>query len=859
MRLNQLSLATRNALIYFVLFIAGLGVSSYILFSYSAKEILSLTEENLVHNGEMVSVKFESYLNQVESDLNQLAYSPLLSRYLNGDSRGNLDLLTAEYTSFLKSKATYFQVRLISLNSGEELIRVERKNARIFSADFTDLQNKKDRDYFLEISQLNEDSIFFSKIDLNREYNSISQPITPTLRIAKRLSTDSLGGVIVILNVDLNQLFLDLSESLPKNYELRVVNSQGHYLIHPDKQKEFTFEYKLDPFYPEEYDQNPSKILNQNTFYTTDESLSKFIRLSYKRADYDLTAIISARNDTIFASFYSWRKKVVGVSISIALVFLFMAFIYLRRQVRELKTITNELMHFTDTKVPQKLAIDRKDEIGELARGFEVMSNRVSESYALIEKARNEAQLAFDEKNEFLENMSHEIRNPLQSILGTVQILEQNQLGDHQKPYVNALKFSANQLRSLVTDVLDYGKIKRNQIELSPEWINLDEFCSDLIKALKYQAVSKKITLSYSTFDGLGNMNYRVDATRLYQVLNNLIINAIKFTPEGGSVWLQLNQETENKIRFEVRDDGQGIADGEIQKILDRSYASDYVSGVGLGLTIVQRLLTIFDSNLEVKSEKGKGSVFTFELILQSQPGATSFEIEDMTCWEGVNVSPKILVLEDDPVQVDWYKFIFKSFDLTLKNNLKELENLQQYDLILSDLNFEDSIILPADLETILRSKCGPAGALIFVTGEDITAQLKSKIWLKPIQKEVVWNQLNRLFAVLNFGIPRFESFERDYDRKDALIRNALKVLVTEWEKDQVKLVFAITNRDKYKFDQINHRIITSVRRLELHLFEDLLNSLSTEIDGMTATQLSLASQKIDRLFDSFIQEIKAY
>ena len=145
MKLNQLSLATRNALIYFVLFIVGLGVSSYILFSYSAKEILSLTEENLEHNGEVVSLKFDSYINQVESDLNQLAYSPLLLRYIDETSRGNLDLLTDEYTAFLKSKSTYFQVRLISVNSGEELIRVERKEERIINADFTDLQNKKDK------------------------------------------------------------------------------------------------------------------------------------------------------------------------------------------------------------------------------------------------------------------------------------------------------------------------------------------------------------------------------------------------------------------------------------------------------------------------------------------------------------------------------------------------------------------------------------------------------------------------------------------------------------------------------------------------------------------------------------------
>lgn len=859
MQLNQLSLATRNALIYFVLFILGLGVSSYILFSYSAKEILSLTEENLEHNGDLVALKFDAYLNQVETDLNQLAFSPLLSRYVNGVSRGNLDLLTEEYISFLKSKSAYFQVRLLSINSGEELIRVERKDDRIFAADFTDLQNKKERDYFLEISQLNDGEIYFSKIDLNKEYNAISQPVTPTLRIANRLSTDSLGGVIVIINVDLSQLFTDLVESLPTHYELRIVNNEGHYLIHPEKDKEFTFEYGLKAFYDQEFNQTPNEILQTNTLYSSDASIAKFINLKSKRDQYQLTAIISAQNDTIFASFYSWRKKVLLVSVSIALVFLFVAFIYLRKQVRELKTITTELMHFTDRRVPHKLAINRKDEIGELARGFELMSNRVSESYALIEKARNEAQQAFNEKNEFLENMSHEIRNPLQSILGTVQILEQNQAGLHQVPYINALKFSANQLRSLVTDVLDYGKIKRNQITLAHEWINLDEFCSDLIKALKYQAVSKKIELSYQAFDMIETANYQVDPTRLYQVLNNLIMNAIKFTPEGGRVKLALEKLNEGLYRFQVTDNGNGITPIEIRKILDRSYTSDYVSGVGLGLSIVQRLLAIFGSTLNVKSEVGEGSCFGFDLALPRQQNNKKSDLADMTCWNNVEHQPKILIVEDDPILNDWYAFILKANDYAIIKSPTALNSALYYDLILSDLNFENEKIDAVQLEKALIAQLTPNGSLIFVSGESTTQPINSNIWLKPIEKEAVWQLIHTTYCRLNAGLPHFGNFERDYDHQQKLVKNALKVLVAEWKKDKVNLVYAITNGNREKFDQINHRIITSVRRLDLDQFEVFLEQLSASIESLNDEQRFIESQKIDRLFDFFIQQIEAY
>ncbi len=862
MKLNQFSLATRNALIYFVLFIVGLGLSTYILFSYSAKEILSLTEENLEHNGEVVSLKFDSYINQVESDLNQLAYSPLLLRYIDETSRGNLDLITDEYTAFLKSKSAYFQVRLISVNSGEELIRVERKEERIIAADFTDLQNKKDRDYFVEILGLSEDSIFFSKIDLNKEYNEISQPITPTMRIAKRLSTDSFGGVIVILNVDLNQLFSDLKESLPKNYELRVVNAEGHYIIHPNRQKEFTFEYDLSPFYDEEYNQNPSEIIKQDAVYTTEESLAKFISLHYQRADYELMAIISAQNDTIFASFYSWRKKVLWVSISIALVFLLMAFIYLRRQVRELKTITKELMHFTNNRVPQKLAIDRKDEIGELARGFELMSNRVSESYALIEKARNEAQLAFDEKNEFLENMSHEIRNPLQSILGTVQILEQNQVGPHQIPYINALKFSATQLKSLVTDVLDYGKIKQNQISLMPEWVNLNEFVSDMLKALNYQAISKGIEIKFIGLDRFEKEMYFLDRTRFYQILNNLVMNALKFTPPGGQVELTIRDlpEFSNRFLFEIKDNGIGISEENIARILVRNYTSDYVTGAGLGLTIVQKLLELFGSKLEVISNLGQTTSFFFEIDLTSKSVEEKSDLPETICWEDERNQPRILIVEDDLVLMDWYKYTFKNVDLTCYNDPRLLEVGELYDLIISDLNFENVNLNAVELVDQLSAYLSSNGRLIVVSGEVLKNPPKGAIVLtKPIYSEDLWSTLNGLFVELNYGSPYFGNFEKDYDGKKNLVARALKVLFIEWTKDQRTLIQVVANRDQVKFDNLKHKMITSIRRLELHQFEALLNQISENLVTLSDQDLSCKSQKIDLILSYYIASINRY
>lgn len=163
------------------------------------------------------------------------------------------------------------------------------------------------------------------------------------------------------------------------------------------------------------------------------------------------------------------------------------------------------------------------------------------------------------------------------------------------------------------------------------------------------------------------------------------------------------------------------------------------------------------------------------------------------------------------------------------------------------------------ELEKHLLTLLHPNAKLIFVSGEPSKNDFKSMTWLKPIRKELVWTQLDRLFSELNYGKPQFKNFERDYDQNTLLIKNALNVLVSEWKKDQLSLIFALTNRDKDKFDQINHRIVTSVRRLELERFEHFLNHLSNEIYAIESEQLAHESQKLDRLFDHFIAEINAY
>jgi signal transduction histidine kinase len=857
MKNRFVSLATRNAIVYFFLFVIGLVLSGIFFFSYSSTEILDLTQKRLKHTEEMVQLRFETYIDQVEKDLEQLSFSPLLDSYLTESDSVYLDLLTKEYRSFLYAKSDYFQIRLITANpTGKEIIRVESKEDSIITCPTAELQFKGNRDYFKEINALPFDSLYISKIDLNKEHDQIAEPRVPTLRIGKKIKGARFEDIMLVVNVNLNGIFMALKELLPAEYELRVLNQDGDYLIHPDESAVFTFEYDQDPFYHQEYELPIQDISKEGKSISDKHSVDHFFQLKYPRIGYSVYGVVTANKDDIFATFYSWRNKVLMVSVGIAILFLLIAFIYMRRQAKDLTSITKRLTLFSSKMEPNKIGVNRKDEIGELAKSFEKMSAEIYQSHSEVAKAKDDAEKAYKEKNEFLENMSHEIRNPLQSILGMAAILEQNEKGRHQKPFIDSLKFSAIQLNSLVTDVLDYGKIKKGQIALNPEWNDLEGFCEDLINASMYEGNKKGVSIQFQYADKLKAYLFKFDSVRIYQILNNLLNNAVKFTPKGGNVVLSVFFEN-NKVGFKVADTGAGIVPENLSMILNRSVGSDYTSGSGLGLTIVQELIHLHHAELQVESKLNVGSAFSFNLELDH-------ELKDQASIndKGQRVADKtglnILVLEDDPELINWYQYIFAQFSLTVYTSIKSVnEELSTFDLIISDMNFGETAFSVEKIKEFVTPYLKSVGLLLVVSGNEITSDEDTIITLqKPIKKATLDVIINRFINQRTHGKLNFANLENDYDYNKPLIKNALTVLISEWERDSNTLKVAILNRDQVKFDAVKHRIITSVRRLEINEFEDFLNTINL---SKSQGNLDEIANSIQEKFTFYIQEMKAY
>lgn len=242
-----------------------------------------------------------------------------------------------------------------------------------------------------------------------------------------------------------------------------------------------------------------------------------------------------------------------------------------------------------------------------------------------IKAAREVAENANRAKSAFLATMSHEIRTPLHSISGFIELLKKTPLNESQKEYLSIIAQSADNLLEIINDVLDFSKIESGKMDI--ENITFDPFkeFESVFELFAKRAQSKKISL-YPYIDPLLPRSIVSDPLRIRQVLFNLLGNAIKFTPQGGKIFVEIKSAGKSErtlnISFSVRDTGIGIPPHKKEKIFesftqaDSSVTRKY-GGTGLGLSISRNLVHLLGGNLDLESAPGKGSTFSFVIPVQ--------------------------------------------------------------------------------------------------------------------------------------------------------------------------------------------------------------------------------------------------
>lgn len=319
--------------------------------------------------------------------------------------------------------------------------------------------------------------------------------------------------------------------------------------------------------------------------------------------------------------------------------------------------------------------------------------------------AKESAERANRAKSEFLANMSHEIRTPLNAVIGFSDILSDTQLSGIQKDYVDTIRESGNLLLALIDDVLDFSKIEAKEIQLEDIDFNLRKLVEDVLRIARPKVTSKKIELYYF-YDDEVPLLFKGDPTRVRQIILNLLNNAIKFT-EKGEIGVSVHpaeieaseSDTQDKfhnIQISVKDTGIGIPP-EKQKIIfnvftqaDSSTTRQF-GGTGLGLAICKALVNKMGGKIRVKSEEGKGSVFTFTIKLKESDPSVFAHISPIQADE---LRDKTVFVVDDNVNA---RRLIRSFCQKVEmrvtaevssaiDGLRELDSKKELpDLIISD------------------------------------------------------------------------------------------------------------------------------------------------------------------------------
>lgn len=433
----------------------------------------------------------------------------------------------------------------------------------------------------------------------------------------------------------------------------------------------------------------------------------------------------------------------------------------MERLIDEIEKISNQLCRCIDGDFSFKVRIDQENEhleklvllinfvlehtqrcISESSYNNRHLEQIVQNRTFELKLEKEKVEKASRAKDQFIANISHELRTPLNAILGTTQLLQRKAKDEETLAKTKTLYNSSEHLLSLLNDILDLSKIENEHLQLEIIPFNLVTELKNVLAWFKERAQERQIELRFdSQVDA--NDYFLGDPTRIKQISANLISNAIKFTPQGGTITVTLSlQYLENNdftAVIQFCDTGIGIPKEAQEKIFEAFTQADnsttrLYGGTGLGLTICLKLIKAMEGNITLSSEPGKGATFTISVPLKmhhvtkvAEPTKESPpppRIESST-------SPRILLAEDNTTNQIVAKELIESFGYTIEianDGLEAVEMLREnpFDLVLMDCHMPR--LNGFDAASAIRNELHYQGPIIALTA-DILEDTKEKVF----------------------------------------------------------------------------------------------------------------------------------
>lgn len=497
-------------------------------------------------------------------------------------------------------------------------------------------------------------------------------------------------------------------------------------------------------------------------------------------------------------------------------------------------------------------------------------------------KAKKQTEESALLKEAFLANMSHEIRTPINAIVGFTDLLLRRNIPNLEKDYLRSIKYSGENLLSIINDILDVSKIESGVMTFESIPCNLSDTFISLSKVFSSKAREKHNKLIFEIDPDIPQ-TVLGDPTRLSQIFNNLIGNSLKFTNNGQvSVKAELIGKEHDSLRisFYVTDSGIGIEADKLPYVFERFRQADthitrFYGGTGLGLNISKQLIEKQGGSIQIESEVNKGTKVTFTLpFLKSEIELPSEGKEVQKIDPDSFSDRKILLVEDNPVNRKFLQSLFEEYHIQFDMAINGKEAVgkireQKYDVVLMDLEmpemngFKAVQLIREELKSNVRIIALTAHSMVGEKERCLAAGMNDYL-SKPIQAEILFEKM--FGGIISFpknekeskSVKRFIDFSQVYDtannRKD-VVAGILKVFKEQLPKDMTQLNSAIQNSDYAAIIRRTHNLKSTISIIGLSEMKALIEKLEERaVNKKTSSDMYAVYLKLLKLSEKAIR-----